>query len=29
MMLSDQTVGWSNVPGGFSSFSVSFIEDIA
>jgi hypothetical protein len=29
MMLADQTVGWSNMPGGFSSMTVSFIEDIA
>jgi hypothetical protein len=29
MLLADQTVGWSNQPGQFSSFSVSFIEDIA
>jgi hypothetical protein len=29
MLLADQTVGWSNVPGGFSSFTVDFIEDIA
>jgi hypothetical protein len=29
MMLADHTVGWSNIPGGFSSFTVDFIEDIA
>jgi hypothetical protein len=29
MILANNTVGWSNQPGGFSSMSVEFVEDIA
>jgi hypothetical protein len=29
MILANNTVGWSNIPGGFSSMSVELIEDIA
>ncbi len=28
MMLADNTVGWSNAPGRFSSFTVEFVEDL-
>lgn len=29
MLLTDNTVGWSNSPGGFSSMTVDLVEDIA
>ena len=28
MMLNDNTIGWSNAPGRFSSFTVEFMEDL-
>jgi hypothetical protein len=28
MMLADNTVSWSNVPGRFSSFTVELVEDL-